>query len=430
MDFDHVHFQVDNVEYWRKWFADTLKFQFQNALSSESGRSSTVEMTTRGGVKIRLSSLPSSNSLALPRKTQSNKRPNLRATRCPGVKDVAFRVARLNQAIAQVLDAGGTLVHPVRSLSTSSGTQNQATVLGWGGLHHTLIESDDFSSTDTSPEQMTRTQALSQAKLQQEVLFSELECSDLKYSTRSYASSAVEPHSRTKTTAPSSTLLRPQHQEIPTAQTPLISAIDHVVLNVPVGEIEPAVAWYEKAFGMERQQRFSIQTNRSALHSQVLKHPEGNVQFPINEPASPHSQIQEFLDAYGGAGIQHIALRTENILEAIAHMRDQGVLFLDVPPTYYEQIQKRNEFSSGLENFEAIARLKILVDWPTHNPDALLLQTFTQPLFGQPTFFFEVIQRQLYDTPQGQQHVQGFGEGNFQALFEAVEREQMRRGQL
>ncbi|WAL61699.1 4-hydroxyphenylpyruvate dioxygenase [Thermocoleostomius sinensis] len=208
------------------------------------------------------------------------------------------------------------------------------------------------------------------------------------------------------------------------------TTIDHVVLNVGVGELDAALTYYESLFGFQRQQNFAIRTDRSALCSQVLAHPNARIQFPINEPGSPSSQIQEFLDLNQGAGIQHIALQTQNILQTIAQLRNQGLSCLSVPVSYYEQLRQRPGFSLSPEEWQAVMTQEVLVDWPANIPQALLLQTFTQPIFQQPTFFFELIERRLYRDHDRYQQTQGFGEGNFQALFEAIEREQMKRGKL
>jgi 4-hydroxyphenylpyruvate dioxygenase len=214
------------------------------------------------------------------------------------------------------------------------------------------------------------------------------------------------------------------------AQPSTITAIDHIVLNVAKGELEQAVAFYEQVFGFQRQQSFAIRTDRSALCSQVLTHPHGSIKFPINEPVTPTSQIQEFLDLNGGAGIQHLALKTEGIVEAIAQFRQRGLAFLQVPWSYYEQLRQRAGFQLTEAEWRAIAAQEILVDWQTEHSQALLLQAFTQPVFSQPTFFFELIERRRYWVGEVEKTAQGFGEANFQALFEAIEREQMKRGSL
>ena len=200
------------------------------------------------------------------------------------------------------------------------------------------------------------------------------------------------------------------------------TGIDHVVLNVEAGDLDSAVTWYQDTLGFQAKQTFKIQTERSALHSQVMVSPNNQVQFPINQPASPNSQIQEFLDANKGAGIQHIALETANIISAIAQFRRCGVDFLPVPPSYYTQLQQRPGLPLRVAELAEIAEHEILVDWQPTVPQAILLQTFTQPIFSQPTFFLEIIERR--------QQARGFGEGNFRALFEAIEREQLKRGSL
>lgn len=200
-----------------------------------------------------------------------------------------------------------------------------------------------------------------------------------------------------------------------------ITAIDHLVLNVGVGELETAVNWYQKIFDFQPQQSFQIKTDRSGLHSQVMISPHGNIQLPINEPASPSSQIQEFLDVNRGAGIQHIALMIPDLVNAISRFRGAGLSFLSVPQNYYFQLQQRHKFSLSTEELQAISDQEILVDWHEDAPlGQLLLQIFSQPIFSEPTFFFEFIERRSL--------ARGFGEGNFLALFQAIEREQIKRG--
>jgi 4-hydroxyphenylpyruvate dioxygenase len=201
-----------------------------------------------------------------------------------------------------------------------------------------------------------------------------------------------------------------------------ITAIDHIVLNVAAGDLERAVTWYEEVLDFQPQQAFKIKTDRSALHSRVMLSRNGGVQLPINEPASAHSQIQEFLDVNRGAGIQHVALQTPNIVDAIALFRACGLSLLPVPQTYYSQLKQREKLPLSALELEAIAQQEILVDWKEDTQKAVLLQIFTQPIFTQPTFFFEFIERRF--------QAQGFGEGNFRALFEAIEKEQIKRGSL
>ena len=192
--------------------------------------------------------------------------------------------------------------------------------------------------------------------------------------------------------------------------------IDHVVANVD--HMDPWVKYYEDIFGFDLFMHFDIKTGRSALMSKVVSSTDGWIKLPINEPSSANSQIQEFLDRYDGPGVQHIALLTPNIVATIAEMRRLGQQFLDVPDSYYdEEFDKR--VGEIEEDKEELRRLKILVD---RDHDGYLLQLFTKCVFTRPTLFFEVIQRHG--------RAMGFGEGNFRALFEAIEREQEARGTL
>jgi len=192
--------------------------------------------------------------------------------------------------------------------------------------------------------------------------------------------------------------------------------IDHVVANVE--RMDDWVKYYEEIFGFDLFMHFDINTGRSALMSKVVSSTDGWVKLPINEPSSKNSQIQEYLDRYGGPGVQHIALLTPDIVSTVAEMRHMGQEFLDVPDTYYDA-----EFDERVgeieEDKDELKRLKILVD---RDHDGYLLQLFTKCVFARPTLFFEVIQRHG--------HAMGFGEGNFRALFEAIEREQLKRGSL
>ncbi len=192
--------------------------------------------------------------------------------------------------------------------------------------------------------------------------------------------------------------------------------IDHIVGNVE--HMDEWVKYYEDVFGFDLFMHFDINTGKSALMSKVMSSTDGWVKLPINEPSSQNSQIQEFLDRYNGPGVQHIALLTPSIIDTVAAMRRTGQDFLEVPDTYYDaEFDRRvGEIS---EDKALLRRLKILVD---RDHDGYLLQLFTKCVFARPTLFFEVIQRRG--------HAIGFGEGNFRALFEAIEREQAKRGSL
>jgi 4-hydroxyphenylpyruvate dioxygenase len=200
-----------------------------------------------------------------------------------------------------------------------------------------------------------------------------------------------------------------------------LMAIDHIVGNVELGEMDRWVSYYEDVFGMTEMIHFSdeaISTEYSALMSKVVTSGDGRIKFPINEPAEGRrkSQIDEYLEFYGGAGAQHIAVATRDIVATVTEMRARGIRFLQTPEAYYDDVPER--IGEIAESVDDLRRLGILVD---RDDEGYLLQIFTKPVGDRPTVFFEVIERH---------GARGFGEGNFKALFEAIEREQELRGNL
>jgi 4-hydroxyphenylpyruvate dioxygenase len=197
--------------------------------------------------------------------------------------------------------------------------------------------------------------------------------------------------------------------------------IDHIVGNVELGRMNHWVEFYERVFGMTEMIHFSdedISTEYSALMSKVMADGEGKIKFPINEPAEGKrkSQIEEYIEFYGGAGAQHVAIATTNIVKTVEALKERGMIFLDTPDAYYEDVPDRvGEID---EDYEDLRRHKILAD---RDDDGYLLQIFTKTAQDRPTMFFEVIERH---------GARGFGDGNFKALFEAIEREQALRGNL
>ncbi len=360
MKIDHVHFYVEDAKVWRDWFVHHLGFQ--PVTDRISSFHTCTEVVKSGAVCFFLSSplLPTSPVAEFLRQYP------------PGVADVAFAVEDVEAAIALAQKHGATILQPIQERQVGTAFLKCGKIAAWGGLTHTLIE-------------------------------------------------------RSLVICPSSFVTNTNHKGQKTNDNSF-TAIDHIVLNVAVGELENAVAWYENILDFQPQQAFKIKTNRSALHSQVMVSHNGSVQLPINEPASRNSQIQEFLDVNRGPGIQHIALRTTNLVSAIAKFRASGLSLLSVPQSYYTQLKQRPGLPLSPLELEAIAQQEILVDWQEYSPvelphaAPLLLQIFTQPIFEQPTFFFEFIERRF--------QAQGFGEGNFRALFEAIESEQIKRGTL
>jgi 4-hydroxyphenylpyruvate dioxygenase len=201
----------------------------------------------------------------------------------------------------------------------------------------------------------------------------------------------------------------------------LVTGIDHIVGNVELGAMNRWVSYYEDVFGMTEMIHFSdeaISTEYSALMSKVVTNGDGRVKFPINEPAEGRrkSQIDEYLEFYEGPGAQHIALTTDDIVRTVGELRRRGIRFLQTPDSYYEDVPDR--VGEIAEELDDLRQLGILVD---RDDEGYLLQIFTAPLGDRPTIFLEIIERH---------GARGFGEGNFKALFEAIEREQELRGNL
>lgn len=201
--------------------------------------------------------------------------------------------------------------------------------------------------------------------------------------------------------------------------------IDHCVGNQPDNEMEGVASWYERVLGFHRFWSVDdkqIHTEYSALRSIVVANWEETIKMPINEPAvgKRKSQIQEYVDYYGGSGVQHIALRTDDIISTIVNLRKRGMEFLQAPKVYYDKIKEQLKHSPTkvVEDMARLEELSILVDY---DENGYLLQIFTKPMQDRPTLFLEVIQRRNH---------QGFGAGNFKTLFESIEMEQERRGNL
>ena len=277
-----------------------------------------------------------------------------------GVADITFRVKNLGAIIDRSKNLGLKILQDVELKRSPEGTFLEAKITGWNDLQHTLIEAEDDNDL----------------------------CLPM----------AIE------------------SDRVDDVSTLHITGIDHVVLNVALGKLNCAVELYQKLFNFKVQQSFNIQTSKSGLTSQALIDDAGQVQFNINQPSGTNSQIQEFIDYNGGSGIQHLALRSQNLIADVAQIQS-GLKFLTVPQTYYQNLKALSYLS--LAEKEAVTRQQILVDSDYACPQSLLMQIFTQPIFEQPTFFLEFIERR--------QSARGFGRGNFKALFEAVERQSEHR---
>jgi len=282
-----------------------------------------------------------------------------------GVKTISLRVDDVDAAYRSTTARGAVGVAPPREQSDDTGTVRTAAIQGFGQTHFRFVDRGEYGGAFAP----------------------------------TYVRLPVDGHT------------------IPAG----LVAVDHIVANVELGKMDHWADWFRNAFGFEQILHFDddvIHTQYSALMSKVMGAPGGRLRFPINEPARGRgrSQIEEYLDYYGGAGVQHIALLSGDIVQSVRSLRERGHQFLRVPREYYDALPGR--IGAIRESYEELAELGILVD---RDEDGYLLQTFSQPLQDRPTLFLEVIQRR---------GARGFGAGNFKALFESIEAEQARRGNL
>jgi 4-hydroxyphenylpyruvate dioxygenase len=288
-----------------------------------------------------------------------------------GVFDISLEVPDVDQCIRQARQQGARILTEPHDLSDEHGTVRLGTVAAYGETVHTLVDRSRYHGV----------------YLPGFVPF-----------TSSYV-------------------------KRPDAPARLFSALDHVVGNVRLGEMNTWVDFYHRVMGFTNMAEFigdDIATDYSALMSKVVANGNHRVKFPLNEPAvgKRKSQIDEFLEFYGGPGVQHLALATDDIVASVDALRREGVEFLRTPDTYYSDPELRARIGQVRVPIEDLQRRGILVD---RDEDGYLLQIFTKPFGDRPTIFFEFIERH---------GSLGFGKGNFKALFEAIEREQARRGNL
>ncbi|KAK9296387.1 hypothetical protein QLX08_009598 [Tetragonisca angustula] len=289
-----------------------------------------------------------------------------------GVRDIAFNVQDIGIIVKIAKERGATIVKDIWEESDVYGTVKFATIRTYGDTYHTLIDRSKYKG----------------------------------FFLPGFEILSEDPFSKT----------------LPKVG---LNFIDHIVGNQPDKQMEPVAKWYEQCLQFHRfwsVDDTQLHTEYSALRSIVMTNWEETVKMPVNEPASgkKRSQIQEYVEYYGGAGVQHIALNTNNIITAIQNLRARGVEFLHVPDTYYDMLRSRlkNNGIKILEDINILQKLKILIDY---DENGYLLQIFTKNMQDRPTLFIEVIQRHNHN---------GFGAGNFQALFEAIEMEQAKRGNL
>ena len=286
-----------------------------------------------------------------------------------GIVDIALEVPDVDRCIAHARSVGATVLEEPHDISDEHGTVRLAAIATYGDTRHTLVDRSGYDGPYL-PGYVARTSTF-----------------------------------RRREGAPKR----------------LFQALDHIVGNVELGKMDDWVEFYRKVMGFTNMAEFigdDIATDYSALMSKVVANGNHRVKFPLNEPAvaKKKSQIDEYLEFYDGPGAQHLALATNDILGTVDALRAEGIEFLDTPASYYEDPELRARIGEVRVPVEELQKRGILVD---RDEDGYLLQIFTKPLGDRPTVFFEFIERH---------GSLGFGKGNFKALFEAIEREQERRG--
>ncbi|CZR53785.1 probable 4-hydroxyphenylpyruvate dioxygenase [Phialocephala subalpina] len=383
--YDHITWYVGNAKQAASYYTTRLGFYTIAYKGLETGsRYIASHVVANGNIRFVLTSpLKSYSSLDGDEPISSEERSLLKdiythlEKHSDAVKDVAFEVDNVEGVYRQAVEQGAVSIQPPRTRTDENGSVTTAIIRTYGDTTHTLISRNTYTGIFLP---------------------------------------GYKPLATSK--------LDPLQRFLPTVT---LEAIDHCVGNQDWGKMEEACAYYERCLSFHRfwsVDDSQISTEFSALNSIVMASPNNVVKMPINEPApgKKKSQIEEYVDFYGGAGVQHIALRTDDIISAVSNMRARGVEFISVPETYYTTMRQRLKTDKRnwklQEDFDTIQKLNILVDF---DEGGYLLQLFTKPLMDRPTVFIEIIQRNEFD---------GFGAGNFKSLFEAIEREQAERGNL
>jgi 4-hydroxyphenylpyruvate dioxygenase len=366
--FHHIHLWVGNAYQAAVYYSARFGFKrvaFKGLTSKPRSSNVSTHVLRQGDITIALSSpmgdsFPEDMSVHLMRHGD-------------GVRDVAFSVDDCRGIFKQAVERGATAVQQPTLLEDDKGSVWIASVRTYGDTVHSFVESANYKGVFLP----------GYDEVTEEDVFANF--------------------------TPSPNLLW----------------IDHCVGNQPERVMEPVAQWYEKVLQFHRFWSVDdsiMHTEYSALSSIVMADYSEKVKMPINEPAQgkKKSQIQEYVEFYGGSGVQHVAMRTNDIIHSVRQLRARGCTFLSVPHSYYEQLALKLEKSKVTvkEDLKILEELQILVDY---DDNGYLLQLFTKPVEDRPTLFYEIIQRENH---------QGFGAGNFKALFESIEREQGKRGTL
>ena len=350
----HVHFWVGNAKQASYYYRKAFGFSQKAFSGLETGNREYASYVLQQGEITFVFSTPYSSKSPIADHVRKHG---------DGVKDIAFHVDDVDLCFSAAIAQGGIEVQAPYDTSDENGTVRKASIATYGDTIHTFISTNQYNGP----------------------------------------------------------FLPSYREEIIEEESTGIYFIDHIVGNVEDNKMNQWTNYYATVLGFSQLQEFTdddISTEYSALMSKVMQNGTGRIKFPINEPAEgkKKSQIQEYVEFYEGAGVQHLALKTDDIIKTISQLRKNGVEFLNVPDTYYDVVLDR--VGNIDENFDAVKDLKILID---RDDEGYLLQLFTQPVEDRPTVFFEIIQRK---------GCKGFGEGNFKALFEAIERVQDERGNL
>ncbi|KAE8374615.1 Glyoxalase/Bleomycin resistance protein/Dihydroxybiphenyl dioxygenase [Aspergillus bertholletiae] len=376
--YDHVHWYVGNAKQAATYYITRMGFKRVAYRGLETGNRNICSHVVRNGditfiLTSPLRSLDQADRFTGEEQEQLKEVHHHLEQHGDGVKDVAFEVDSVDAVFNAAVSNGAKVVSEPQTLKDEDGEVRVATIQTYGQTTHTLIERSNYRGV-------------------------------------------FLPGYRLETAEdPVSKFLPGVH----------LNRIDHCVGNQDWEEMDKVCEYYEKALGFHRFWSVDdkdICTEFSALKSIVMASPNEIVKMPINEPAKgkKQSQIEEYVDFYNGAGVQHIALLTDDIIRDITNLRARGVEFIKVPSTYYDDVKIRLK-KAGLtlhEDFNTIQSLDILIDF---DENGYLLQLFTKHLMDRPTVFIEIIQRHNFE---------GFGAGNFKSLFEAIEREQELRGNL
>ncbi|MDX2129131.1 MAG: 4-hydroxyphenylpyruvate dioxygenase [Chloroherpetonaceae bacterium] len=355
LDFDYLEFYVGNAKQAAQYYRTVFGFTIRAYSGPETGvKHRASYLLEQGKIRFVLTSpLQANSEISEHIKNHGD-----------GVRDVAFEVEDTDQIYKAALKRGATPVADPHEIKDENGSVIKASIKTFGDTIHSFIERKNYKGVFLP------------------------------------------------------TFHERQHKG---SEKPMLRAIDHIVGNVGWNEMEKWVRFYENTFDFRQFQSFDdkdISTEYSALRSKVMTNISERIKMPINEPAEGKrkSQIEEYIEFYGGAGVQHVALITDDIVQTVRELRSRGVEFISVPLSYYDTLLSR--VGELKENIEELRKENILVDKDEHG---YMLQIFTKPVEDRPTLFYEIIQRRGSKS---------FGKGNFKALFEAIERDQAARGNL